>query len=206
MVRSFLGILFLATAAIGYSQDIGVPVIKNFAPEEYNAEPQNWQISQGKNGFMYIANNSGLLEYDGVSWRLIDVPKRTTRSVDISKDGRIYIGTAGDLGYIDYNANGKQQFISLLEKIPKQFRDFVEVWKTAATSDGVYFKANKYVFLWDGEKITTWSAPKYFAFSFAIDDAFYVKEDSLGLICFRNKQLIKLPSAEFFKEKERTLS
>jgi len=202
MVRSLLSVLLFATSFIGFGQDIGIPIITNFSPEEYNAEPQNWQISQGKNGLIYIANNSGLLEYDGVNWKLIEVPKRTTRSVDIFKDGKIYVGMAGDLGYIDHNADGRQQFVSLLEKIPVEFRDFVEVWKTGATNDGVYFKANKYVFFWDGEKMTTWSAPKYFAFSFVNGNDFYVKEDSLGLICFRGKQLIKLPSAEFFKEKE----
>ncbi|MBI1767345.1 MAG: hypothetical protein HYR67_03095 [Bacteroidetes bacterium] len=196
----FFFVAFLSTT--GYGQDLGVPFIKNYSPEEYNGEPQNWQICQGKDGLIYSANNSGLLEFDGVNWKLIEVPKKTTRSVALSKDGKIYVGTSGDIGYIDYNIKGKQVFISLLHKIPNEFRDFVEVWKTAATSDGVYFKTNKYVFLWDGEKITTWRAPEYFAFSFVIGNDFYVKEDSLGLICFRNKQLVKLPSSDFFKEKE----
>ena len=195
---SFLLVFFLSSRV--RSQDIGIPLIKNFSPEEYSAEPQNWQVSQGKDGVMLIANNSGLLEFDGVSWRLMTVPKNLTRSVGVAQDGQVYLGSVGDLGYLHYNSLGEKKFVSLVDKIPQDHRDFVDVWRTSSTSDGIYFKTNKYIFLWDGNNITTWSSPKAFAFSFVVGNDFYVKEDSLGLICFRNKQLIKLAQGDFFKK------
>lgn len=40
--------------------------IRNFTKNEYNAESQNWSIVQDTRGFVYFANNAGLLEFDGV--------------------------------------------------------------------------------------------------------------------------------------------
>jgi signal transduction histidine kinase len=112
------------------------------------------------------------------------------------------VGTVGDFGFIDGQTNGKKIFVSLLEHVPKEYRDFVDVWKTSVTPDGVYFKTNKYIFLWDGVTMKPWVALKSFAFSFVVGDNFYVKEDSLGLICFKNRELAKLPAGEFFKGKD----
>ena len=44
------------------------PPIINFQPSDYNGENQNWGISQDNNGFIYIANNDGLLEFNGSEW------------------------------------------------------------------------------------------------------------------------------------------
>ena len=66
----------------------GLPYIRNFKPSEYKAKNQNWAIVQAPNGITYFGNNSGLLEYDGVSWRLIEMPNKSlVRSLAIDKDG-----------------------------------------------------------------------------------------------------------------------
>ena len=44
------------------------PIIRNFSKKTTNAGPQNWDIIQGKNDWMYFANNYGLLEFDGEEW------------------------------------------------------------------------------------------------------------------------------------------
>ena len=44
------------------------PPLMAYAPDLYGAENQNWGISQTSDQTMYFANNSGLLEFDGVNW------------------------------------------------------------------------------------------------------------------------------------------
>ena len=41
--------------------------ITNYARHSYKAASQNWMIMQSKTGWMYFANNKGLLEFDGVN-------------------------------------------------------------------------------------------------------------------------------------------
>lgn len=57
----------------------GSPYIQNYTSENYNTpEDQIWSIIQGNNGLMYFANNNGILEFDGNTWRLIEIPNKST--------------------------------------------------------------------------------------------------------------------------------
>jgi hypothetical protein len=56
----------------------------NYPKLSYGAGLQNWDIRQDKNGIIYIANNEGLLSFDGNYWRLYPMPNKTiVRSVEI---------------------------------------------------------------------------------------------------------------------------
>ena len=56
--------------------------IRNFAPTEYAAQNQNWALAQSPENWLFVANNGGLLEFDGTRWRTFFLPERqTVRSV-----------------------------------------------------------------------------------------------------------------------------
>ena len=100
----FSTILWLAVAAQSarlsaqVSQELGLPLIQNFTPKEYNGQIQNWGVVQDSRGVMYIANGGGVLEYDGVSWRMIELPNELSAlALAIDDTGRIYVG--GDTRY-----------------------------------------------------------------------------------------------------------
>ena len=53
-----------------FSQNtIGLPDVINYTKQSYNGGLQNWDIKQDKNGIIYVANNEGLLSFDGTHWR-----------------------------------------------------------------------------------------------------------------------------------------
>ena len=54
-----------------------LPPIQSFTTEDYNAENQNWSISQGDDKHIYVANNLGLLEYNGAKWQFYESPNKT---------------------------------------------------------------------------------------------------------------------------------
>ena len=77
----------------------GHPFITNYSPKEYKAETQNWAITQDNRGVIYVGNNTGVLEFDGVSWRLIPTSNHTTaRALAKDPNGRIYVGAEADFG------------------------------------------------------------------------------------------------------------
>ena len=85
---TFLLHLFLFSV---FTEAQELPPIENYSPKEYGAENQNWAISQSKEKFIYIANNSGLLEFDGAKWKLYPSPNNSViRSVNVI-DNKIYI-------------------------------------------------------------------------------------------------------------------
>ena len=69
------------------------PVVRHFTPNDYGAGTQNWGIIEQENGWIYAANNYGLLEFDGSRWQLYGISNSTAvRSVARGKGGYIYVG------------------------------------------------------------------------------------------------------------------
>src|SRR5688572_16210470 len=94
--------------AHGQSPLGGLPLVRNFHTVDYNAGIQNWDIAQDPRGLIYIANNFGLLEFDGNRWETYRVRNGTkVRSVAIDPRGRIYVGSQGDFGYFFPNERGR---------------------------------------------------------------------------------------------------
>ncbi|MGJ8734871.1 MAG: helix-turn-helix and ligand-binding sensor domain-containing protein, partial [Cellulophaga sp.] len=89
------------------------PYFKNYVLSEYNAGNQNWGVSRAENGKLYVANNNGLLEYDGLKWDFKELPNKTTiRSVLAYKD-RIYTGSYEEFGYWTKDSKGELVYFSL---------------------------------------------------------------------------------------------
>ncbi len=132
----------------------GRPFITNYPPNLHDANPQNWCIEQDDRGVMYFGNSDGILEYDGFNWRLIKTPKNNVvRSMAKDKDGRIWIGGSGEIGYLAPDSIGKMSFVSLTPEVPEDERNFNDVWITSAMDGGIYFTAVTHNFYWDWDKL-----------------------------------------------------
>lgn len=175
----------------------GLPFIRNYAPGEYKAHNQNWAIVQDARGVMYFGNSHGVLEYDGVSWRLIPIHKsRIARSLAISPDNRVYAGGYGDFGYLDPGSVSRLQFVSLLPHVEERYRDFTDVWKILATTEGVFFTTDKYIFRWDGQNMRVWTAQSAFYSGFWVNDRFYARQGETGLMQLAGDSLHLAPMGE----------
>ena len=109
-----VGLLFLVPGNL-YSQETGYKYFKNYTYKEYKHQPQNWDMVQDKSGLIYVANQAGVLIYDGVSWRVKGIPDYVTvRSLAIDDvTGTVYIGGVGEIGYLEIDEKGVLQYKSL---------------------------------------------------------------------------------------------
>jgi len=179
----FISILIGFTYAISSELNIGTPVIKNYTKRDYNAGSQNWAIIQGQNGKMYFANNSGLLEFDGVHWNLFPIANFSiVRSIYQTKDGKIYAGGFGEFGYYALNDSGEMIYHSLVSLLAEEDRDFGEIWNICEHADGLIFQAFEQIIILKNGKANVIKAPSLFHFSFLVDDNFYVNDREKGLM------------------------
>ena len=143
-------------AAKGQSaySDAGIPFVSYYPARVYKAEPQNWSAVRDKLGLIYFGNTSGILEFDGLNWRLIrtrtDAIARTLFH-DPETD-RIYVGSRYDIGYLERDENGFRRYRSLEPLLSAEQKKFNHVWLTAVTPDGVYFITDGPWLLWKGAK------------------------------------------------------
>ena len=164
------------------NKELGLPFIQNYRPDEYGADSQNWVALQSKEGFLYFGNNEGVLEYDGVSWRLIQLPNMDiVRSLAISKENRIYVGGYNELGYLAADTQGKLQFVSLKEHLPEGNQEFQGILNISIIAKSIYFQSREKLFKWSGGKFKILEPEKGFNFSKTIREQIYVVESNSKL-------------------------
>ena len=66
----FWGLLLLCIAVSVPAHGEWQRAVVNYDRHAYGAANQNWGLQQSDNGWIYAANNRGLLEFDGSGWTL----------------------------------------------------------------------------------------------------------------------------------------
>uniref|UniRef100_UPI004048A261 triple tyrosine motif-containing protein n=1 Tax=Roseivirga sp. TaxID=1964215 RepID=UPI004048A261 len=199
-------IFFLACAYLNsHAQKVsikGLPFVKNYTPEIYEAGIQNWSMTQNEDGILYIANNLGLLQFDGSKWSILHIKNNTkVRSVYVASDKKIYAGSQADFGYFYPDVNGMLQFTSLADSLPNEVRDFDETWKIFAQNGLIYFCTFKNIYVYDGVKLTTITSKHALEISFQVNNQLSVQEWNNGLSMLKNGELHLILNGEFFKTK-----
>lgn len=139
--------LLLLFCFLGFGQEL--PPIERFTTEDYNGDNQNWMISQAENQFIYVANNKGLLEYNGSEWKTYSSPNKTIiRAVNAIGD-RIYTGCYADLGYWEKNNVGILIYTSLKPKLEVGVLNDNQVWNILEYNEWVVFQTSKSIYFYN---------------------------------------------------------
>jgi len=186
-----------------YAQERGLIQSKYYSTKDYKASTQNWAIAQDNRGVLYFGNLSGLLEFDGVNWRLIEVPnKSTVRGLAFDQNNILYLGAFGELGYMIPDQLGDFKYHSLTHLIPNEFSNFGEIWDVISFSDTVFFLSDHYLFRYVKGKIDCWeSENERFYLSHKVGNTYYLQEMGNGLLKFENDSLHLIKKGAFFSDK-----
>ena len=138
MIPLLLSISLFGDPLNVYGQRTGLKYFKNYTPGEYNGHHQNWAVVRDKRGILYVANNSGIKEFDGVYWRQIDIPNFTVCSLARDEAGTIYVGGKDDMGYLAPDSKGTLRYVSLLSHLSSDKRNFSDVNETHCTKQGFF--------------------------------------------------------------------
>lgn len=185
-MKGWLLFLLLPMSMFGQNT-IGLPDVINYSKELYSAGLQNWDIKQDKNGIIYIANNEGLLSFDGKNWNLYTLPNKTiVRSLEIGSDNKIYVGGQDELGYFEPVENGSLRYHSLATFIPKKDKSFGDVWDILSLKNGVFFRSSYKIFKFSNESVETFTAPSEWSFMDFTNGTLWAHDYAMGIMRFDN--------------------
>lgn len=106
-------------------------------------------ISQASNKNLYIANGSGLLEYNGAQWHLYPMPNNTiVRSVK-AVGNQIFTGAYMEMGYWVRNSKGVLEYTSLIPKIPGEVHNGEQFWHMEYMGDVLVFQSFEGLYLYN---------------------------------------------------------
>jgi signal transduction histidine kinase/DNA-binding response OmpR family regulator len=147
-----------------------------------------------------MANQGGLMEYDGVDWREIRVTNKTVRSLTMDEKGTIYVGGINEIGYLESDSKGTLQYVSILGHVEKKYRSFSNVWQAHSTTEGIYFRTTKYLLLWNArhKKFRVWESDTRFRAAFICNGKYFIQEEKVGLMQIKNNSFQLLPGGDRF--------
>lgn len=119
--------------------------VTNYTRHTYQAGTQNWMLAQHDNGWMYIANNKGLVEFDGMNWNTYSVRNAKLRAVKKGDDGKIYVGGIGQLGYFEPDNLGGLSYQQLSDSL-LSFLNIGVIRNILVDGPQIYFQADRYIF------------------------------------------------------------
>lgn len=163
--------------------------IQNYSLSEYNGGNQNWDIAKSKNGKLFVANNEGLLEFDGLNWNLWEMPNKTTiRSLLFYKD-KIYVGSYEEFGYWSRDNKGILNYTSLIKDIDKnKIKADEEFWQILLLNDSIIFRSFSNIYIYYQDKITSFNLPSTIMSCNIIDGKLYASTLNDGIFTLRNNK------------------
>ncbi len=201
----FLFIPLLLTAQS--AAEAGMPIITNYTTRIYKGHPQVWSIIQNDEGLMFFGTSSGITVYDGVNWRQIKTSQGlgsfNVRSMAKTPDGRIWYGTIGNIGYLETDSLGKYKTVSLAHLIPKEHKDFNDIWSIHYSGDHIYFQARETIFRLDSKEgkkdrsIKVWKPESEFMYAFYQNGIYYAHQVDKGLFKLIDDEFRLIAGSEF---------
>ena len=176
-------------AVLSGQNTIAFPDVTNYSKQTYQAGLQNWDIAQSRNGNIYIANNEGLLSFDGAHWQLYPLFNKTiVRSVTIATDNMIYVGGQDEIGYFRPASNGILNYVSLSELLPAKYRSFGDIWDIVSFNNDVFFRCTKIIIRLANGGFTCFTAPVEWSYMGASNGKLYSHDFQTGIHVFENEQ------------------
>lgn len=129
------------------------PVVQTYNNKQMGVMGRPYAIVQDSKGYMYIAHDEGVLQFDGEQWQTIELPEgQPARSLAVSNDGSIYVGAEGDIGILKTDSTGTLAFRSLI--VDQDMKEALgTVLHTYATDKGIYFVSIDKVFVWNNDEL-----------------------------------------------------
>ncbi len=162
--------------------------ILNFTPSDYKAGIQNIDFAQNRNMTLFVANNLGVLSYNGIEWELhASKTGKKIRSLTFDdQTNRLYFGSQGAFGYF----NEEWNYVSLVDKIPASSRDFDEVWDVFLYHSNVYFCTFQGIYVYDGQSISVIESEDGFYRSFQAGGKLFTQSRQGKLFEIQGKALL----------------
>jgi len=165
-----------------------LPPIRNYTPSDYRAENQNWAISQAEDKVVYVANNKGLLRFNGADWTLFPSPNESImRSVNVVGD-KIYTGCYMEFGYWSEDGFGRLEYTSLSSSMEVSLLEDEEFWGILNLEDWIVFQSLKRIYVYNNKtgSIHIIDAEDTLFRMFKVSNEIYFQENGKGIFKIDN--------------------
>lgn len=195
---------FLFLLFISEIQAYEKPYITNIYRNKYKAANKNWSVCQDEKGIMYFGNDKGLLEFDGMVWKL----NRTTngsyiKGIDVASHKTLFTGSFEDIGRWDRDISGSLRYTSFKNLLPKGTLHNETIWKVCIDNKNkkVYYQSFGHIYIYNGRSIKRIGLENGLLFLHKVRNEFWIQEINGPLYLLKNDRLQKVKGSNIFNGK-----
>ncbi|MDX1462414.1 MAG: LuxR family transcriptional regulator [Marinirhabdus sp.] len=199
ILHSFLLLLIIGVMDV-QSQEL--PPILNYKPSDYLAGNQNWALTQDKNNIIYIANNDGLLEFNGERWNIYPAPNKSIVRSVLAVDDLVYSGCYMDFGYWEETPERLRKYHSLSDSLGIQLLEDEQFWNILTYQEWVLFQSLNRIYFYNtlNESVRFIESNDIINKMFSLGDEIYYQVLNQGLFSIEKGQGQLLSDAAVFKD------
>lgn len=169
-------------------------VTKSYTSKDFNAHTLIWNFAQDSKGRLWMANNDGVLRFDGNNWNLFATPK-PVRQIAFDNKGNLFLACEGDFGALLFDEKGLSNYISFKDKIGNINQTTLGDKKVFNVGGEICFISGKYIFkVVNNEKDFQLKSIEVGEISGAFEykEKLYINELRYGLSVFTGNGLIAI--------------
>ena len=195
--------LFIIAISISASAQVKNYTPINYGPKNYGMayDAENHAIAQNALGIMYFGTANAIWEFDGQTWRRIEVKQGVwVKSILTSAScDTIFIGAQNEFGYlVKNNSNTNFIYTSLADSVRQLTFQFTDIWKIFKCDGNVYFQSYEYIFKFDGKNISIIEPETVFHNAFCANSNIYARQRDIGLVKINNNQSELVTNGKIF--------
>ncbi|WGK64026.1 hypothetical protein [Croceiramulus getboli] len=198
MRYSILLLLLIAGLFQGFAQ--------RFSPEIDNytfGDNQNWDIHVDAQGLVLVANNEGLIVFNGQQSELLELPGQTIIRSVFPDDERIYTGSYEEFGFWKRDDYGEYQYTSLTALIrPSEDINSEEFWQILKFQDQIIFRSFGGVYIYDGTRIEKVAQSDGVSAMTVFGNRLLVDHPQGGFAAVVDSELVILPEFEAYAQQQ----
>lgn len=167
------------------------------ANDQYAAPPFR-SVVQGKNGLVYVADDEGVLEFDGIKWTRLPLPEtRVVTALGITDDGAIIVGGSESLLAVS-SKDHELHIKDLAGEMPGGLVGLGHIWDYASGKGVWCVRTEPKLLCKDAQGMFALSAENRLGRLFSVHGELYVRDEGLGLMHVSGRRLGLVEGGDFY--------
>lgn len=179
--------------------------MKNFHRSDYGGGRQNWGLTQSASGEVFIANNEGLLEFDGSEWTLHPTFNKTNARTAFydPADNCVLVGASNEIDRLGASPADGGRTVRLRSMLDSLGVTLMEIWRIYRMDESYVLQGNNalYKVPADFSEIETFDLGHKIECSEMIGGKVYAFARGIGMLSFDGEWTQMLLNAPAFGER-----
>lgn len=199
-----LPFLLIFSFASLYATAQEYPPIQNFSTTDYNSGNQNWSITQSGDKLIYVANNDGLLEFNGSVWKSYPSPNETVMRSATVIGNKVYTGCYMEFGFWERDELGLLNYNSLSQTLELNLVEDEEFWNIFEIDGWVVFQSLRRIYIYNpgNGSLNVIESVETIVKMYEVDGRIYFQRKGKGIFQLINGQDRLLSAENVFLEDE----